>query len=201
MSRILWAFRCFFGVLFSGRVPASTPAGLLPHRAEPAAPPAAASGPAPAENKGSAGEKPTGPAAPAVPQPARSTDPTSAREDGVIAILSVFQRDGRLIDFLTESIDDYDDAQVGAAVRAVHEGCAKALREHVPLAPVLKGDEDDPVTVETKFDKQSITLTGNLEGDPPFAGTLRHPGWRAARVTLPSHPAGLRTIQPAEVEL
>ncbi|MHC4390726.1 MAG: DUF2760 domain-containing protein, partial [Planctomycetota bacterium] len=59
----------------------------------------------------------------------------------------------------------------------------------------------DPVTVETKFDKQSITLTGNLEGDPPFAGTLRHPGWRAARVTLPSHPAGLRTIQPAEVEL
>ncbi|NTW36992.1 MAG: DUF2760 domain-containing protein [Syntrophobacteraceae bacterium] len=40
-----------------------------------------------------------------------------------IQILSIMQRQGRLIDFLQEDLTLYDDAQIGAAVRSIHQGC------------------------------------------------------------------------------
>ena len=53
--------------------------------------------------------------------------------DGALHLLRIFQRDGRLIDFLREDIDGYDDEQIGAAVRAIHKGCRKVLDEALEL--------------------------------------------------------------------
>ena len=46
-------------------------------------------------------------------------------------------------------------------------------------------------------------LVGDVKGAPPFTGTLRHRGWRAARLALPEPVAGydVRILAPAEVEL
>ncbi len=41
----------------------------------------------------------------------------------------------------------YDDAQIGAAVRSIHEGSRKALREHVTLEPIFDDAEGSTVTV------------------------------------------------------
>jgi len=136
------------------------------------------------------------------PAPAAAPKPSEPPEHTALRLLASLQEEGRLVDFLTEEIAGYSDEQVGAATRGIHVACAKALRACVTLEPVLAGREDDPVTVPAGFDPASIRLTGNVHGEPPFTGTLRHAGWRATGVTIPAR-AGLdpKIITPAEVEI
>src|SRR5207253_9887315 len=54
-------------------------------------------------------------------------------EAEIVSFLSIFQERGRLIDFLMDDITTYDDAQVGAAARVVHQGCKAALEEHFSI--------------------------------------------------------------------
>lgn len=128
----------------------------------------------------------------------------SPSPQAAIQILSILQREGRLIDFLQEDLGVYDDAQIGAAVRSVHRGCKEALSEYVELRPIFAQTEGEQVSVPSNFDPNSIRLTGNVSGNPPFRGTLRHRGWKAARVRLPQV-AVERTadwiLVPAEIEI
>jgi len=137
------------------------------------------------------------------PGPQRVAAPPKPTPDAAVQFLGLLQREGRLVDFLREDITPYDDGQIGAAVRAIHEGCRQILSEHMTLEPVLNGNEGDEVTVPADFDPSAIRLTGNVTGEPPFRGTLRHAGWRARQVKLPAQPAGQDTkiIAPAEVEI
>jgi hypothetical protein len=121
-----------------------------------------------------------------------------------LRVLAVLQRDGRLIDFLEEDIDPYNDAQIGAAVRDIHRGCRKALHEYLKIEPVLNAAEEDRVTVAADFDPASIRLIGNVNGSPPFQGVLKHHGWRARANQLPALPAArddASVLSPAEVEI
>lgn len=129
--------------------------------------------------------------------------PPKPTTDAAVQLLGLLQREGRLVDFLREDIQPYEDGQIGAAVRAIHESCRQVLIEHLTLEPVLSGNEGDEVTVPKDFDPSAIRLTGNVSGEPPFRGTLRHPGWRAKQVKLPSQPSGQdpKIVAPAEVEI
>lgn len=129
--------------------------------------------------------------------------PPKPTTDAAVQLLGLLQREGRLVDFLREDIQPYDDGQIGAAVRAIHESCRQVLTEHLTLEPVLSGNEGDEVTVPKDFNPSAIRLTGNVSGEPPFRGTLRHPGWRAKQVKLPSQPSGQdpKIVAPAEVEI
>lgn len=145
--------------------------------------------------------------APAAPAPAQLPPPprvdTAAHLPASLAVLGMLQREGRLVDFLQEDITSFPDADVGAAVRVVHEGCRKALRSHMKLAPVMEQEEGAAVTVAAGFDAVKIRLTGNVVGQAPFKGTLKHRGWKVSEVTLPPPPAGVdgTVLAPAEVEL
>jgi hypothetical protein len=88
-------------------------------------------------------------------------------------------------------------------VRDIHRGCRKALQEHMPLEPVLREPENAQVRVDPGFDPSRIRLVGNVVGEPPFTGALRHHGWRIAKVQLPSPARGTdpSVVAPAEVEL
>ena len=174
MLNIVLAFRCFFRVLLGKEVPAEA-----------------------------RGEK-TGETPAALP--AASPSPTvqaSEIEKGAALLLALLQREGRLIDFLQEPIDAYDDAQIGAAVRNIHRDCRKALSEHCQLKPILDGTEDSPVVVEQGFDPGEVRLVGNVTGEPPFRGLLRHHGWKIDHFELPATTgaADPRLVTPAEVEL
>jgi hypothetical protein len=120
-----------------------------------------------------------------------------------VRFLGLLQREGRLIDFLTENIAGYDDAQVGAAVREIHRKCQAALNEHLEMEPVLAQEENSTVEVPPGFDPSRVRLTGNVTGQPPFRGTLLHRGWRVKAVKLAPPPEGQDEfiLQPAEVEL
>jgi hypothetical protein len=137
-------------------------------------------------------------------QPPPPEIPKPSRPSGVpLRFLNLLQREGRLVDFLTEDIQAYDDAQIGAAVREIHRQCRQALHEHLELEPVLSQEEGSTVEVPVGFDPSAIRLTGNLTGPPPFHGTLIHRGWRVKTIKLaaPAEGQDELILQPAEVEL
>jgi hypothetical protein len=140
------------------------------------------------------------PAPAPVPTPAK---PPVEPPDRAIQMLALLQRDGRLVDFLSEDVSPYSDEQIGAAVRAVHEGCRQALDRYLTLEPILDSDEGTPTTVQSGFDPAAVKLIGNVGPAPPFRGLLRHRGWRATRTELPPLPEGdgRTVVAPAEVEI
>ena len=126
-----------------------------------------------------------------------------ASPDAALQLLALLQRDARLIDFVGEDLGGYADAQIGAAARLVHEGCAKVLREHFSIVTVRDEAEGSRVVLPAGFDAAAVRLTGNVVGAAPFAGSLRHRGWRVTEVRLPklAEQHDTRVVAPAEVEL
>ena len=133
------------------------------------------------------------------------TQPLAAdTSDRAIQMLALLQREGRLVDFVLEDLAAYSDAQIGAAARDVHAGCHRVLERYVTLEAILPGREGEVVTVgqDQQINPAAFHLVGNVAGQPPFRGTLLHPGWRASRVQLPPLVMTARTIvAPAEIEL
>ncbi len=118
-------------------------------------------------------------------------------------LLSLLQRDGRLIDFLQEDLQAYDDTQIGSAVRSIQESCKAALNRYINPRAIIDQEEGQEVTIPEGFDPGSIKLTGNVTGSPPFKGTLQHRGWRAGERALPTVSGAVDpdVIAPAEVEI
>ncbi len=172
-TRVAYAFRCFFALLLHGDLPQDIARACGPPNAS-AAPPK------------STIEKPAEPPA-----------------DRAVQMLALLQRDGRLVDFLTEDISPYPDSQLGAAVRTIHSSCRQVLDRYLKLEPIIPSEEDQPVTVQAGFDPAAIKLLGNAAGEPPIKGLLRHRGWRVKEVSLPSLPqvAGRNIVAQAEVEI
>lgn len=123
--------------------------------------------------------------------------------EAAVQMLAALQREGRLIDFLQEDLSSYEDSQIGAAVRNIHTGCKEALKEHMEIRPVMVEKEGAAVTVPPGFDARAIRLTGNVTGEPPFRGILRHRGWQVERIRLPQSGEQKNhwILAPAEVEI
>ncbi len=182
MNRIVLAFRAFFNLLFSGELSAGlmndlkvTKRGGVPAPAAKAAPTKAA---------------------------AAAPPPTVRISDGALQMLGIMQRDARLIDFLMEDIASYSDDQIGAAVRELHDQCRDSIARYVTLAPVIDGVEGTYAKAPSS-DANLVKFVGNVPAQPPPGGTLRHKGWRAAKVDLPALAAkqDASVIAPAEIEI
>ncbi len=120
-----------------------------------------------------------------------------------LRLLALLQREGRLVDFLLEDIQGYENEQIGAAVRDIHRDCQHVLKERLELVPVIGQPEGETVEVPAGFDPSAIQLLGNVTGQPPFRGALTHPGWRVKEIKLAPPPEGQDefVLQPAKVEL
>jgi hypothetical protein len=120
-----------------------------------------------------------------------------------LMLLAALQREGRLVDFLQQDVAGFSDEEVGAATRVVHAGCRKVLQQFFEFEPAVNGAEGTPMAVPPGFNAQRIRLTGNVTGQPPFKGTVKHHGWVAREIRLPSVSEALdpRVVAPAEVEL
>ncbi|HYS83344.1 MAG TPA: DUF2760 domain-containing protein [Anaeromyxobacteraceae bacterium] len=203
LQRFFLAFVAFFSVLFNRRF--AEEVQRVRERLKSGQPLA------PAEGQRAA---PAPPLTPAVPPLTPTLSPGRGEGEKVVArkgegektgnlqVLALLQRDGRLLDFLEESLQGFSDAEIGAAARTVHEGCKKALDTYLTLEPVYREPEGASITVLAGFDPAAVRLTGNVVGAPPFKGSLRHHGWRAARAAFPPPPPHDPSIlAPAEVEL
>ena len=176
MNRIVLAFKCFFSLLFRGELSDATitELGLTRQSAIPVSKPATVQAAAP---------------------PAKTSD-------GALQILGILQRDSRLIDFLMEDIAGYSDDQIGAAVRELHDQCRDAISRYVSLQPVIDGVEGT-FTKPPSTDPNVVKFIGNVPAGKPAGGTLRHKGWRVAKVDLPAIAArqDVTVIAPAEIEI
>lgn len=178
-KRLSYAFRSFFSIVSRGEVPEDIAPEITGTTPPATTPPPPSLAPAP---------------------------PPDAEEssDRAVQMLALLQRDGRLIDFFSEDITPYQDAQIGAAVRELHANCRQVLEQYVKLEPIMTGEEDAPVTVEAGFDPAAVKLIGNVRGQAPLRGLLRHRGWRVTEVKLPplsTQKTGRTIIAPAEVEI
>jgi len=177
LNRIFLAFRCFFNILFQGRLsdPAITALGLSRRSA-------------------------ANPASPS--KPGASATPVVKSSDGALQILGILQRDSRLIDFLMEDIASYSDDQVGAAVRELHNQCRDSLTRYLTLQPVIDSVEGTFTQAPSK-DPNVVKFIGNVPAAPPPGGILRHKGWRAVKVELPNLGAKQdpAVLAPAEIEI
>jgi len=141
----------------------------------------------------------------AAPRPAAAPPPAAPvvrTSDGALQLLGILQRDSRLVDFLMEDISGYADDQVGAAVRELHDQCRDALARYVTLQPVIDGVEGTFAKAPSA-DPNVVKFVGNVPAKPPAGGTLRHKGWKAAKVDLPAL-AGKQDasiVAPAEIEV
>jgi hypothetical protein len=173
LSRILLAFRAFFAILFHGALSAELKSEL---------------GFAPS---------PARPAAPSTPSAPPPPNPGSA-----LQLLAILQRDSRLLDFLMEDIASYEDDQIGAAVRSLHDQARDSLARYLSLQPVIDGVEG-AYTRSASGDPAAVKFIGNVPAGKPEGGVLRHKGWRAAKVDLPAlNPKqDASIIAPAEIEI
>ena len=142
-------------------------------------------------------------AALSAPAPERVAEPPEKVHASGLFVLSALQQEGRFIDFVQQEIAAFSDEEIGAAARVVHGGCRKAVHKYFGLEAIRTEEEGAAVTIPTGFDPQRIRLTGNVTGNPPYKGSLKHHGWAARDVRLPAlNPAlDARVLAPAEVEL
>ena len=152
------------------------------------------------------------------PEPARAPEktPRSARETDsdrgkrknhekrlFVHLLAALQREGRLMDFFQEDLSSYQDAQIGAAVRSIHENCRHTVNRYLSPEPIMQQGEGETVEITAGFDAHAVKLVGNVVGQPPFTGILRHRGWQVRTVSLPdlAETENPNIIAPAEVEV
>lgn len=171
MNRISQAFRSFFAILFGGNLPPDI-----------------------AQAFGYSKAMPVKAAAPAAPKQAGPSE-------GAVQVLGILQREARLVDFLMEDISAYSDEQIGAAVRDVQAQSRKALERYVQLQPVIDGVEETVVKT-AGLPAGSFKLVGKVPPSGTAAsGLLRHKGWRAGTVDLPSAKPGDNILAAAEIEV
>jgi hypothetical protein len=120
-----------------------------------------------------------------------------------VHLFSVLQREGRLLDFFNEDLTGYADDQIGAAVRSIHENCRRTMDRYLSTAPVMQQAEGETVEIPAGFDPQAIKLVGNVVGQPPFTGVVRHRGWQVRSIALPklSQAGNPEILAPAEIEI
>jgi hypothetical protein len=135
-------------------------------------------------------------AAPAEQKPAK-------RSGESLRLLTLLQRDGQVVDFLLQDVQNFTDEQVGAFAREMHRKAQAVLKSHLTIEPVMAQNEGETVEVPPGFNPSAVRLFGNLTGQPPFRGTLKHAGWRVKDFKIPTPPEGQDefVLAPAEVDL
>lgn len=139
-----------------------------------------------------------------LPAPKPAPEPPKPKRNEAITLLSALQRDARFVDFIQESIDGYNDAQVGAAVREIHRGCQDVLKRMFSPTPIVDQEEGSSVQVDNAASGK-FRLTGNVsQSSGSASGELMHHGWQTMKCDVPAWSGGddaLSVINPAEIQV
>lgn len=191
--RLVLAFRSFFSVLSSRDVAKRVELALakndenIPKIASQTPAPTLAPTPGP-DAAAKATSKPT---------PAKST--VASRSDA-LTLLSTMQRESRILDLVSESLDQYTDAQIGAAARDVLRDLHKSIDRVFSLKPLASVPEGERVNIPESASPSQWRFVGNAN---QRSGVLTHAGWKATKLELPQWTGSTdeaMVIAAAEVE-
>lgn len=140
------------------------------------------------------------------PEPAKPLKPEPTQTGEALILLSLLQDKGRFLDYVMEDITAFNDAQVAAASRVVHQGCSAVIKECLALSPTHEGAEGDRITIEKSTDPNRYRLLGKVQQEPPYKGVVVHRGWKTSKLALPRFtrpvdPTGPNVITPMDVEV
>ena len=185
--RLFFAIRVFFVVLFR-RDSASRIHGLLESNSTAIGANDTPKLPPPSESK-AIESKPSSP-----------TLSKSARRSEALTLLSALQREARFLDLVCESLDQYNDAQIGAAARDVLRDTRKSLDRMFGLQHLIDSPEGEAIEIPNDASPARWRIVGKESGK---RGTLSHAGWKATKMDLPMWSGGAddaMVIAAAEVE-
>lgn len=129
--------------------------------------------------------------------------PPSARSEA-LTLLATLQREARFVDFIMESLDQYTDAQIGAAVRDIHRDCARVIDRIFGLRAIVTEGEGSAIELSGGYDAARFRVLGEVQKSGPFRARVIHRGWEATRCQLPmwsGSPESAMVIAPAEVQV
>ncbi len=145
------------------------------------------------------------------PQPAKQTTqapkapkivkPAVPVRSEALTLLSTLQREARLLDLVHESLDGFDDAQIGAAAREVLRDCRQTLNRMFAIEPLSQQLEGESCPVDSASSPARLRVVGNSQGT---SGTIVHRGWQAQRSEVPvwnGQAVDKLVLAPVEVEV
>jgi hypothetical protein len=182
---IALAFKAFFWVLFRREAAEAVRTALANLSPASAAPPAVAE------------------RTPLAPKPAEPAAAKPAGRSDALTLLSTLQREARFLDLVGESLEGFEDAQVGAAARQVIADVRKTLDRMFGIGPLLEQEEGSTVPVPKPASPVRYHVVGS-NAQLAQRGTLVHRGWKAERCQTPTW-NGARddafVLSPAEIEV
>ncbi len=178
------AFRAFFAALGNRETSAAIQAVLDR--------PTAGELPPPVEKAGGLGDS---------GKPATAA-PASPRSEAV-TLLAMLQREARLVDLVQEPLEQFSDAQVGAAARPCLQQCQQTLQRVFDLTPLVATPEGQPLEIPENPSPLRYQWLGDSGASGGNTGTLVHAGWLAkqcelAQWTGPAQDAPV--VAPAQVQ-
>lgn len=124
-------------------------------------------------------------------------------QNPAITLLATLQRDARLIDLIHEDLDQYQDAQVGAAARPCLKQCRQSLDRMLRVEKLVDANENENVPVGGDASPARYRWVGEASGNPSGLAKLVHPGWQATTMALPQWSGDVddaSIIAPAQVK-
>jgi hypothetical protein len=149
-------------------------------------------------------EKEKEPSVRAVPPPPQK--PVKTDNAQAVLLLSLLQEKGRFLDFVMGDISSYNNEQIGAAARFVHQGCNELIKDCFEPEAISSENENSEITLDAGFNSRKYKIVGDVVGEPPYNGKLVHKGWKANHVklpllSLPQSQSDTPVLQPVEIEL
>ncbi|MCS7237399.1 MAG: DUF2760 domain-containing protein [Thermoguttaceae bacterium] len=121
-----------------------------------------------------------------------------------LTLLATLQREARFVDFIMEPLDQYTDAQIGAAVRDIHRDCARAIQRIFGLRAIVAQAEGEAIELPAGYDAARFRVIGQGAQAGAVRARVIHRGWEATRCQLPLWSGGASAasvIAPAELEI
>ena len=144
-------------------------------------------------------------------KPAAQPKPVSPARDSALTLLAALQREARLVDLIHEDLNQYSDAQVGAAARPCLQQCVAVLDRMLGLKPLVDAADGNLIEVGESASPTRYQWTGegsaasdtSATAGKPVQGKLLHHGWQATKTELPTwsgDAADAKIIAPAQVQ-
>lgn len=129
-----------------------------------------------------------------------SSSPSAARSEA-ITLLSTLQREARLVDLICEPLEEFSDAQIGAAAREVLKDSRLALDRLFGIKPLAEQEEGQSTDVNSSLSPTRVRLIGKATGS---RGVIVHRGWQATKCEMPiwkGDRSDSLILAPTEVEV
>lgn len=116
--------------------------------------------------------------------PAAPKAPPAPQRSEALTLLATLQREARLIDLIEEPLDQFTDAQIGAAARPCLKQCRSTLERLFALRPLADVAEGELLTPPEGASPIRYQWVGDGGASGATQGRVVHPGWCAGRCEL-----------------